>query len=47
MKFVGEERNDFSHALFAQDCRDMMLENFRGKAARSTLEDVVIRQDEL
>ena len=47
VKFEGEERNDFSHALFAQECRDMMLENFRGKAARSSLEDVVIRQDEL
>ncbi|MFQ9702027.1 MAG: hypothetical protein ACLR0U_05995 [Enterocloster clostridioformis] len=41
----GEEKNDFSHALYAEECRDMTLKNFRGQAASSSLENVVIRQD--
>ncbi|WP_155245019.1 hypothetical protein [Enterocloster clostridioformis] len=36
----------FSHALYAEECRDVTLKNFRGQAARSSLENVVIRQDE-
>lgn len=46
VKFEGTEKHDFSHALYAEECRDMTLENFRGQASRSSLDNVVKRQDE-
>ena len=37
---------NFSHALYVEECWDMTLENFRGQAYHSSLDNVVIRQDE-
>lgn len=46
VKFKGTEKYDFSHALYVEECWDMTLENFRGQAYHSSLDNVVIRQDE-
>ena len=46
VKFKGTEKHDFSHALYVEECWDMTLENFKGQAYRSSLDNVVIRQDE-
>ena len=46
VKFKGTEKHDFSHALYVEECWDMTLENFRGQAYHSSLDNVVIRQDE-
>ncbi|MCD7994326.1 MAG: hypothetical protein LUK37_22105 [Clostridia bacterium] len=46
VKFERTEKHDFSHALYVEECRDMTLKNFRGQVSRSSLDNVVIRQDE-
>jgi hypothetical protein len=40
--FEGEERECFGEAIHAQDCKDLVIEGFKGEAARPELEAIVI-----
>ena len=40
VKFEGNERDKFGEALFAQDCENLSMEGFSGKAARAGVEDI-------
>ncbi len=40
VRFEGEDLSDFGEALRAEKCRETVLENFRGKAARPGFADV-------
>lgn len=40
--FEGEERDCFGEAIHAQDCADLVIEGFKGEAARPELEAIVI-----
>lgn len=40
--FEGEERACFGEAIHAQDCADLVIEGFKGEAARPELEAIVI-----
>ena len=42
VKFEGNERDKFGEALFAQDCENLSMEGFSGKAARAGVEDIRI-----
>lgn len=40
VQFAGEDVSDFGEALAAEDCKDLILEGFRGRAAQPGFEDV-------
>lgn len=42
VRFAGEDMEGFGHAVFAEDCTDVDLQAFQGKAARPELEDVLL-----
>ena len=42
VRFEGEDLSDFGEALRTERCKDVVVENFRGKAARDGFEDQVI-----
>lgn len=42
VKFVGEDVSDFAEALHATSCEDIIVENFKGKAAQEGYKDIHI-----
>jgi hypothetical protein len=42
VKFEGENRDDFAEALYAEDCRNLSMDGFTGRAARDGIEDIRI-----
>lgn len=40
--FAGKDMEGFGHAVFGEDCIDVDLQSFQGKAARADWEDVLI-----
>ena len=42
VRFEGDKLEDFGEALYAQDCRNLSMEGFLGKAAQPGFEDIKI-----
>ena len=42
VKFEGEDMSQFGEALYAEDCENLVMEGFSGKAAQSGFEDIKI-----
>ena len=42
VRFEGDKLEDFGEALYAQDCRNLSMEGFFGKAAQPGFEDIKI-----
>lgn len=42
VRFCGENKSDFAHALYAENSKDIVLDNFNGKAASTEYDDVKV-----
>jgi len=42
VRFAGEDMSQFAEALYAEDCENLVLEGFSGKAAQDGVQDIRI-----